>query len=122
MSFQFLGIDHVQLAAPPQCEDRARRFFGEILGWSEVPKPTHLQGRGGLWFQCGAQQVHIGIQQDFTPATKAHPAFHVRDINGLRAHVMQCGLTPIDDEPLPGAERFYVTDPFGNRLEFLERR
>lgn len=120
MSFQFVGIDHVQLAGPPQCEDTARRFFADILGWTELPKPEHLQGRGGLWFQCGGQQVHVGVQQDFTPATKAHPAFHVLDIHDLRAHVVQHGLEPIDDAPLPGADRFYLVDPFGNRLEFLE--
>ncbi|AEJ38278.1 Glyoxalase/bleomycin resistance protein/dioxygenase [Sulfobacillus acidophilus TPY] len=120
MSFHFVGIDHVQLAGPPQCEETARRFYGEILGWVELPKPEHLRRRGGLWFQCGAQQVHIGIQKDFTPATKAHPAFYVRDIQALREHVIKNGLDPIEDEPLPGADRFYLTDPFGNRLEFLE--
>lgn len=120
MSFHFVGIDHVQLAGPPACEDIARGFFGDVLGWAELPKPPHLQRRGGLWFQCGTQQVHIGIQQDFAPATKAHPAFEVCDLAAFRAHVVQNGLEPVDDEPLPGADRFYLSDPFGNRLEFLE--
>ncbi len=120
MGFRFLGIDHVQLAGPPGCELVARHFFGDILGWVELPKPEHLQRRGGLWFQCGSQQVHIGIQEDFVPASKAHPAFHVADLADFRAHVLQHGLEPIDDEPLPGADRFYLRDPFGNRLEFLE--
>jgi catechol 2,3-dioxygenase-like lactoylglutathione lyase family enzyme len=120
VSFTFVGIDHVQLAAPPGSEPVARRFFGDILGWTELAKPNHLQQRGGLWFQCGAQQVHIGIQPDFTPAKKAHPAFFVRNLTALRAHIEQAGLNPVDDEPLPGARRFYLFDPFGNRLEFLE--
>jgi len=120
VSFTFVGIDHVQLAAPPGSEPVARRFFGDILGWAELPKPDHLQRRGGLWFQCGAQQVHIGIQPDFTPATKAHPAFFVQNLTALRTHVEQAGLNPVDDERLPGARRFYLFDPFGNRLEFLE--
>jgi catechol 2,3-dioxygenase-like lactoylglutathione lyase family enzyme len=118
--FWFRGIDHVQLAAPPGCEDTARRFFAGVLGWTEVPKPDHLARRGGLWFQCGAQEVHIGVQPDFVPARKAHPAFSVKDLAAFREHVVANGLDPIDDEPLPGARRFYLTDPFGNRLEFLE--
>lgn len=120
MGFNFVGIDHVQLAAPSGCEAKARRFFGDVLGCKEIPKPDHLARRGGLWFQCGRDQVHIGVQSDFTPAKKAHPAFHVQDLRGLREHVSAQGIQPIDDEPLPGADRFYLMDPFGNRLEFLE--
>ncbi|QQE79816.1 VOC family protein [Alicyclobacillus sp. SO9] len=120
MSFQFTGIHHVQLAAPEGCENTARQFFGELLGWSEVPKPKNLQKRGGVWFQCGAQQVHIGVQQDFIPAKKAHPAFLVEDLDALCRHLDQKNVFIINDEPLPGAKRFYLKDPFGNRLEFLE--
>jgi catechol 2,3-dioxygenase-like lactoylglutathione lyase family enzyme len=120
MEFTFVGIDHVQLAAPAASETEARRFFGDVLGWVELEKPEHLQKRGGLWFQCGAQQVHIGIQNEFVPARKAHPAFFVRNLDALRVHVEAKGFQPVDDEPLPGAKRFYLFDPFGNRLEFLE--
>lgn len=122
MAYTFLGLDHVQLAAPPGAEPEARKFFGDVLGWVEIPKPENLKRRGGVWFQCGPHQVHIGVQPDFTPARKAHPAFVVQNLSHLRAHVEARGLSPVDDEPLPGAERFYLRDPFGNRLEFLERR
>ncbi len=77
MNFSFYGIDHIQLAAPEGCEDEARNFFATLLGWTEIPKPENLRKRGGVWFQCGIHQVHIGVQKDFVPATKAHPAFQV---------------------------------------------
>jgi catechol 2,3-dioxygenase-like lactoylglutathione lyase family enzyme len=122
MSFTFVGIDHVQLAAPEGCEAEARSFFGEVLGWQELPKPEPLQARGGVWFQCGTHQVHIGVQKGFTPATKAHPAFHVHNIEALREHLLQRGVHVIDDDARSdeNIQRFYLTDPFGNRLEFLE--
>ncbi|HZG83579.1 VOC family protein [Paenibacillus sp.] len=122
MSFSYIGIDHVQLAAPPGCEAEARRFFAGLLGWAEIPKPEPLRARGGVWFQCGRHQVHIGVQADFAPARKAHPAFEVADLNSLRDHLRRSGVGVIDDEARAeeGVERFYVDDPFGNRLEFLE--
>lgn len=70
MTFTFEGIDHIQLAAPPGCEAESRKFFGDLLGWTEIPKPASLQPRGGVWFQCGIHQVHIGVQMDFRPAAK----------------------------------------------------
>ncbi|NMP23152.1 glyoxalase [Sulfobacillus harzensis] len=120
MDFQFHGIDHVQLAGPPGCEEEARQFFVGVLGWSEIPKPAHLAKRGGCWFQCGTQQVHIGVEANFNPARKAHPAFHVKNLRALRTHLEELGLDLHEDEPLPGALRFYLDDPFGNRMEFLE--
>jgi catechol 2,3-dioxygenase-like lactoylglutathione lyase family enzyme len=120
MSFKFTGIDHVQLAAPKGSEEQARKFFGEILGMEEIPKPSNLAKRGGVWFRCGSHQLHIGIQEDFTPAKKAHPAFHVENLEALREHLVTKGVTIKEDEPLEGAIRFYVDDPFGNRLEFLQ--
>lgn len=122
MSFTFIGIDHVQLAAPEGCESTARAFFADLLGWTEVPKPENLRKRGGVWFQCGQHQVHIGVQKDFVAATKAHPAFHVGQLEVLRAYLLQKNINVIDDDARTdeGIKRFYLNDPFGNRLEFLE--
>jgi catechol 2,3-dioxygenase-like lactoylglutathione lyase family enzyme len=120
MMFQITGIDHVQLAAPEQCEEEARKFYGSILGMTEIEKPENLKKRGGVWFQCGSHQLHIGVQEDHVPARKAHPALCVQNVLALREHLQQCGIETIDDQPLEGAIRFYVNDPFGNRIEFLE--
>lgn len=120
MTHTFLGIDHVQLAAPPGCEAEARAFYGDVLGLQEIEKPANLRARGGVWFQCGSQQIHIGVQPDFHPATKAHPAFALRNLPSLRQRLSEHRVAIIEDEPLPRAIRFYVTDPFGNRIEFLE--
>ncbi|MEK8130079.1 VOC family protein [Paenibacillus filicis] len=122
MSYLYLGLDHVQLAAPAGCEAEARQFYHDILGWMEIPKPEPLQARGGVWFRCGQHQVHIGVQPDFVPATKAHPAFRIQHIDRLREHLLQYQIQIIDDEARAeeGVKRFYLHDPFGNRLEFLE--
>ncbi|GBF78459.1 glyoxalase [Paenibacillus sp. 598K] len=122
MPYRFYGLDHVQLAAPAGCEPEARLFFHAILGWPEIPKPDALQKRGGVWFQCGSHQVHIGVQDKFVPAAKAHPAFHVQSLDKLRAHLLRHQFQVIDDEVRAdeGVKRFYANDPFGNRLEFLE--
>ncbi|MFB9325151.1 VOC family protein [Paenibacillus aurantiacus] len=123
MAYHFDGIDHVQLAAPEGCEEEARRFFGGLLGWPEIQKPVPLRARGGAWFQCGAHQVHIGVQKDFVPAAKAHPAFHVRGLDQLKVRLLERGTAVIDDDARTeeGVARFYVLDPFGNRLEFMEQ-
>lgn len=124
MKFMYVGIDHVQLAAPSGCEDEARRFYGELLGWVEVPKPAELKKRGGVWFQCGINQVHIGVQENFVPAAKAHPAFHVHQIEELRDHLISSNNKLLEDDAREdeGITRFYMNDPFGNRLEFLESK
>lgn len=119
-NFEFFGLDHVQIAAPVGSEDVERRFFSEVLGMEEIEKPENLKKRGGLWFTCGEHQIHIGIDQDFRPAKKAHPAVHVKNIAALKDRIRSFGVKVKDDELLPGAERFYVDDPFGNRMEFLE--
>lgn len=114
-----MRIHHVLLAAPPGSEAEARRFFGELLGWREIPKPPNLARRGGVWFELGVQQLHVGIEAEFRPAEKAHPAFEVEDLAALRERLRAAGVATWEDEPYPGRERFYVRDPFGNRLEFL---
>jgi enamine deaminase RidA (YjgF/YER057c/UK114 family)/catechol 2,3-dioxygenase-like lactoylglutathione lyase family enzyme len=119
------GIDHVQLAAPPGCEAEARRFFGELLGLRELPKPAALAARGGLWFQCGAQQIHIGIEKEFRAAKKAHPALRLSDeaaIEQLKARLQAANVPTKDDNELEDEARFFADDPWGNRLEFLAAR
>ena len=111
------GLDHVQLAAPPGCETEARAFFGELLGLEEVEKPPALAARGGAWFALAdGRQLHVGVEREFQPATKAHPAFVVDGYDALRAHF---GAAARDDDLIPGVRRFYATDPWGNRLEFV---
>ncbi len=115
-----IGLDHLQLAMPPGREADARAFYCGILGLTELEKPPNLAARGGVWFALGSQQLHLGVEQDFRPARKAHPALLVRDLRGMRARLEQHGFSPYHDEPLAGYERFYVADPFGNRLELME--
>ncbi len=114
-----LRIDHVQVAAPPDCEAAVRRFYGELLQLPEVEKPAELQGRGGVWFQVGSQQLHIGVEEDFRPARKAHPAFLVEAIDRLASDLKAAGVNVKWDDSVPGLRRFFAADPFGNRLEFL---
>jgi catechol 2,3-dioxygenase-like lactoylglutathione lyase family enzyme len=122
MSFHFAGIDHVQLAAPAGTEETARRFFGGILGMPEIPKPEELKKRGGVWFQCGPQQIHIGIEEPFLPAKKAHPAFLVHNLDELMKRMKEHGIEVREDHAIPEVKRCFADDPFGNRLEFMEVR
>lgn len=115
-----VGVHHVLIGAPPGCEPEARAFYGELLGLVEVPKPPGLRERGGVWFRCGQQEIHVGVEADFRPARKAHPAFLVQDLDGLRQRLVNRGIPVTDDVPLPGYRRFHARDPFGNRLEFLQ--
>lgn len=120
MSIIFKGIDHIQLAAPRDCETAARKFFGEVLGLEEIPKPDNLKGRGGCWFQFGHQEIHIGVQNDFLPAKKAHPGLLVTNLEALRTRLVDNEIDVKEDSPINGRNRFFVSDPFGNRIEFLE--
>lgn len=113
-------IDHVQLAMPAGREDEAVDFYEGILGIPHVPKPPHLAVRGGCWFERGDLKVHLGVDPDFRPATKAHPAFLVTDVRALGEAVAAAGLRVVDDEPLDGYDRVYVDDPFGNRIELMQ--
>ena len=114
-------IDHIQMAAPKGCESAAREFYGSILGLAEIEKPASLRGRGGCWFQCGDQQLHIGVESPFQPAKKAHPAFAVTELAKLRESLIAHAVKITEDDSLPDTRRFFADDPWGNRLEFLER-
>ncbi len=114
------AIHHVQLAMPKGSEDAARAFYGGLLGLSEAPKPPILAARGGVWFESGDVRVHLGVEQDFRPARKAHPAFQVQGVTVLLAHLAAKGMAVTHDDNLPGFIRGYVNDPFGNRIELLE--
>lgn len=120
MSFTINKIDHVQLAMPKGLEDEARKFYGEILGFGEVEKPETLRKRGGVWFSKGGVHLHLGVEEPFVPAKKAHPAFDVHQIEAFKSYLSSQAVEYTVDENLPGADRIYVSDPFGNRLEFLE--
>lgn len=113
-------IDHVQLAAPAGCEAAAREFFGKILGLKEIEKPEGLRSRGGCWFKLGPGQLHIGVDTAFRPATKAHIAFAVADIDAAHDALVKSGSACVWDDAMNGVRRFYANDPWGNRLEFTE--
>ena len=111
------AIDHVQLAMPAEREQEARDFYSGLLGLPEQPKPPHLAARGGCWFESGAVKVHIGVEADFRPARKAHPAFVVA---GLDALLTAHPLAPTWSDEIPGTRRCHVDDPFGNRIELID--
>ena len=114
------ALNHVQLAMPLGEEAAARRFYAELLEIPEVQKPPHLATRGGCWFERGPLKVHLGVEMDFRPARNAHPAFTVIDLAVLIQRLSDAGFEAVEEEPLPGYNRRYVSDPFGNRLEFME--
>jgi catechol 2,3-dioxygenase-like lactoylglutathione lyase family enzyme len=117
-----VGLDHVQLAMPAGEEARARAFYAGVLGFVEEAKPANLATRGGVWFSAGACRLHLGVDADFRPAKKAHPALLVEDLAAVSDRCRAAGYPPVSDEPLEGFDRVYVFDPFGNRLELLEPR
>ena len=114
------GIDHVQVAAPAGCEAEAMAFYGGLLGLEELPKPEALAARGGCWFKAGAQELHVGVEEPFTAARKAHPSFVVSDLDDLAARLTRAGIEVAYDDQIPGTRRFQSADPFGNRLEFRQ--
>ena len=115
-----LGIDHVQVAAPAGGEAQARAFYGGLLGLEELPKPEQLQSRGGCWFRAGTHELHVGVEEPFAPARKAHPGFVVDDLVALSDRLRGEGIAVTPDDTIPGVERAYVADPFGNRLELRQ--
>jgi catechol 2,3-dioxygenase-like lactoylglutathione lyase family enzyme len=116
-----VGIDHIQLAAPPGCEDDARRFFGSVLGLREIEKPASLAARGGAWFEAGQQQLHVGVEESFVPASKAHPALLVKpsELENVARHLTEAGAPVTWDDELAPLRRFYTADPWGNRIELI---
>ena len=116
-----LGFDHVQLAMPQGGEAAARGFYGGVLAMLELPKPPELAARGGAWFSDGTTQLHLGIDPEFRPALKAHPALVVRGLADYLARARAQGIRIVDDDPLPGYRRAFLYDPFGNRLELMEK-
>lgn len=116
-----VGIDHVQLAMPAGQEDAAREFYSGLLNIPEVPKPPELAKRGGVWFERGPVKVHLGIDPNFHPARKAHPGLLVRELAALVRKLLESGVRVSEAEALPGYHHVYAEDPFGNRLELMER-
>jgi len=110
----------VQVAAPAGCEAEARAFYGGLLGLEELPKPEALAARGGCWFQAGGQELHVGVEEPFAPARKAHPGLVVDGLAELASRLGAAGIAVTWDEAIPGLERFHVADPFGNRLELRQ--
>ena len=122
MNDAILSLDHVLLAMPARGEGAAREFYGNLLGLPELTKPKELATRGGCWFALPNLQLHLGVEDGFAPAKKAHPAFRVSDLEGLRRRLEAAGVSTTPDASLPNQKRFFCADPFGNRLEFLETR
>ncbi|TMG46527.1 MAG: glyoxalase [Chloroflexi bacterium] len=113
------GLHHVQVSMPPGGEPEARRFYSDLLGLAEVDKPASLADRGGVWFTCGDQQLHCGVEPAVA-RSRRHPALLTDDLETLRARLMAGGVPIVDDRQIPGFRRFYADDPFGNRIELLQ--
>ena len=110
----------MQLAMPPGREDEARRFFGDVLGMTEIPKPPVLAARGGAWFRAGGVELHLGVEEDFRPARKGHPGILVEDLDEVARRLAAAGQVTTWIADFPGFRRIYAADPFENRLEFLQ--
>lgn len=117
---KILALDHIQIAIPAGAEPLARTFYGELLGLDEVDKPHSLQSRGGVWFASGELKVHLGVDPEFMPANKAHPGFEVADLDSLSRLLQAQGYEVKSGAPMPGMRRIFTSDPFGNRIEFLQ--
>jgi catechol 2,3-dioxygenase-like lactoylglutathione lyase family enzyme len=115
----FLALDHVQLAIPRGGVPAARRFWVDLLGFVEKPRPEPLAAREGAWFESGEARIHIGVDEEFRPARKAHPALVCRDYAGLIARLAAAGVDVRPASDVPGQTRCHVDDPFGNRIELI---
>ena len=120
MGFKVIGLDHVQLAMPPGREPEAEGFYAGLLGFVRIPKPEPMASRGGCWFASGPVAVHLGVEADFRPARKAHPALVVRDLADLVAVLADHGIAVRPNPDQPAGTGFYVDDPFGNRIELMD--
>jgi catechol 2,3-dioxygenase-like lactoylglutathione lyase family enzyme len=120
VAFRVTGLDHVQLAMPAGEEDRAEAFYADLLGLARQPKPEPLAARGGCWFSNGAVTLHLGVEDGFRPARKAHPAIVVDGLDDLVDGLAAAGLAVQPDTALPSVRRCYVDDPFGNRIELID--
>ena len=117
-----MRLDHVQLAIPRDSEERCRGFYCGLLGWREIEKPPKLAARGGLWLDIGNGQIHLGVEDEFRAARKAHPALVVADLDALAGKLRAAGIVVSFDDAISDVRRFYANDPVGNRLEFIEDR
>jgi catechol 2,3-dioxygenase-like lactoylglutathione lyase family enzyme len=115
------GLHHVQLAIPPGSEEACRAFYVGVLGMTEIPKPPALAARGGLWVRADTLEIHLGAEEDFHPARKAHPGIRVADLDALAQRLKEGGAEVVWDPNFPGHRRFYSWDNLGNRLEFVQR-
>jgi catechol 2,3-dioxygenase-like lactoylglutathione lyase family enzyme len=116
----WVALDHVQLAIPPDSEAACREFYIGVLGLSEVEKPASLAKRGGLWLRTRNLEIHLGVDSDFHPARKAHPAIVATDATAVANHLSEKGIEVTWDENLPDRRRFYIYDNVGNRLEVVQ--
>jgi catechol 2,3-dioxygenase-like lactoylglutathione lyase family enzyme len=116
----FTAIDHVQLAMPPSREEVARQFYRDLLGMTEIPKPPELAKRGGCWFESGEGQIHLGVEKDFHPAKKAHPALRCRNYAAFLQRLSEARVDVNEVDDIPGVRRCHIHDPFGNRIELVE--
>ena len=118
--WRFEGWHHVLLAMPPGGEEAADAFYSDRLGLEAVPKPAHLAGRGGRWYRGAGLELHLGVEEGFRASVKSHPAMRVRGLAELRRALERDGVGVTEDTQLDGHDRWYLTDPFGNRLELIE--
>ena len=119
MGFEIVRLDHVQLAMPPGGEDEAEAFYSGILGFDRIAKPAPMAARGGCWFARGATSVHLGVEEDFRPARKAHPALRCSDYDAMLAGLGAAGVEVREVDDIPGVRRAHIHDPFGNRIELI---
>jgi catechol 2,3-dioxygenase-like lactoylglutathione lyase family enzyme len=120
MKITFKRLDHVQVCVPRGAEPRAREFYGGLLGLEEIEKPEAVRKNGGMWYNAADVQLHVGVEDAVAPS-KRHPAFEVENVSAVRAFLEQNGVRTKDEEAIPGVQRFSFFDPFGNRIEFLEK-
>ena len=120
MDFEVRAIDHVQLAMPAGREAEAEAFYRDLLGFTVLPKPPKLAARGGRWFARADVQLHLGVEADFRPARKAHPALVIAGFDALLGRLEKSGIAVRPDDERPGVRRAYVDDPFGNRIELVD--